>query len=262
MILKEKWKPALVALCAALSVMVCQAATAGAASRYPDFRTSVPYDVHLGTALVNAENHYVVRFSNEIVNAGTGPFELHGTPHFPYDGLFDASQWIYDDTAGVEMQSVGVFAFHPNHQHFHFDGFARYELWKERDFNRAQSVGFASGQPLYTSPKVSFCILDIRHADQSSGPSRAFYRTCTPAMEGLSQGWADIYDWTLPDQWVDVGPKPLADGKYVIRSIADPENLIYESPGKADASRESEVANSAAVTITIVNGRLAPAAAA
>jgi hypothetical protein len=234
----------------------CWPATAGASPKYPDLRTLPPFDAHLGTSFVNGENHYVVRFSNEVWNAGTGPFELHGVPHFPIDGLFDASQWIYDDTAGVTIQPVGTFAFHPSHQHFHFDGFARYQLWTQTGFDRAQATGFTKGSPLYTSPKVSFCVLDIDQVDAASGPPTSVYRTCSPAMEGISAGWGDVYDYLLPDQWVDVGQTPLRDGKYVIRSIADPDNLIYESASKADASRESQVTNSASTPISIVNGRL------
>lgn len=261
MICRKRWQRSVLLLGVACVAAAAASPTgAVAAARYPDLRTLPPYELHLGTAFVNGQNHYVVRFSNDVWNAGTGPFELHGSPHFPADGLLDANQWIYEDPAGVEIQRVGTFAFHSSHQHFHFDGFARFELWRERDYTRAAAAGFASGAPMYTSAKVSFCMLDLRHVEREKGPPRAFYRTCTPVMQGISAGWADIYDYLLPDQWVDVGQQPLPDGKYVMRSIADPENVIFESPGKADASRESQVANSAATSFTILNGRLAPSA--
>jgi hypothetical protein len=265
MICKVRWNRALIAICAALSVTVLSSpATAGAAPGYPDLRTLPPDDIHLGTSLVGNENHYVVRFGNTVWNAGEGPFELHGMPHFPYDGLFTATQWIYDYSGGpITMPEVGMFAFHPSHNHFHFDGFARYELWRKRDYDTAAANGFTSGKPLYTSPKVSFCILDLTHIQPASGtptvdgsPPREVYRTCSPAMEGISRGWGDIYDSTLPEQWVDVGRRPLPDGNYVIRSIADPDNLVYESPGKSDATRESQIVNSATSDVRIVNGRL------
>ena len=263
MICKEKWKRSRaisgITVAASLVILVCSA-HASAAPKYPDLRSLPPSDFHLGTALVDGENHYVVRFTNLIANAGTGPFELHGAPHFPVDGQFDASQWIYDDTVGLTIEPVGVFAFHPSHQHFHFDGFARYELWRKRDYDRAAAVGFSAGAPLFTSPKVSFCILDLSRYDNASGPPTAVYRTCSPAMEGLSAGWADVYDWTLPDQWVDVGQTPLPDGEYVMRTIADPGNIVHESPGKADPNRESQIANSASSPITILNGRLSAGA--
>ncbi len=258
MLCKEKWKRALIAIGAVLSVTAALSpATAGAAPGYPDLRTLPPEDIHLETTHVRGENHYVVRFTNTVWNAGEGPFELHGTPHFPPDGLFDAAQWIYDNDGGAPlMKQVGTFAYHASHSHFHFDGFARYELWKRRDYDRA-APSFTTGRPLFTSPKVSFCVMDITHVEPSMGPSDQVYATCTPALEGLSRGWGDVYDWWLADQWVDVGQKPLPDGNYVIRSIADADNIVHESTDKADTGRESQVANSAATYISIVNGRLA-----
>jgi hypothetical protein len=259
MVSKEKRRGTQAVLIAALSAIVLWcAAPAGAAPLYPDLRTLPPKDIHLGTALVGNSLHYVVRFSNVVQNDGEGALELHGTPHFPFDGFFDADQWIYEDPAGITTKPVGQFTFHPHHQHFHFDGFAKYELWTESGFARAESSGFKRGAPIYTSPKVSFCILDLGHGDTSKGPPVAVYRTCTPLMEGLSAGWADVYDYLLPDQWIDVGEKPLPDGQYVIRSIVDPSNVLYESDNKAVASRESDVANSAITYFSIVNGRRVP----
>lgn len=227
---------------------------AGATARYPDLRTLPITDVNLDTELLNQENHHVVRFTNGVANAGEGPLELHGTPHFPIDGEFDADQWVYGDPGELSIFRVGVFAFHPAHQHFHFDAFARYELWTKREFKRAQATGFTTGEPRWVSPKVTFCVYDSTRAG-STEPGA--YQTCTPLMEGLSPGFADVYDQSLPDQWIDVGPTPLPDGDYVIRSIADPLNVIYESESKADPAREGHVPNSAVVHISIVNGGLA-----
>jgi hypothetical protein len=77
-------------------------------------------------------------------------------------------------------------------------------------------------------------------------------------MQGISVGYADLYDYLLDDQWVDVGQLPLTDGQYVLRIVGDPNNKIYESPDKADSSRESEAANTSGRYFSIVNGRLAP----
>jgi hypothetical protein len=233
------------------------AGPAGAALKYPDLRTMPPADVHLGTELVGGENHYVVRFSNNTPNAGDGVLELHGTSHFPPDGLFDASQWIYDDVAGIQMEPVGTFQYHPSHTHFHFDDYARYELWTKRAYDRAAAANFTTGKPQWISKKLSFCILDLYRADPNRGLPAPIYQTCTPVMEGISPGWGDSYDYLLPDQWIDVGSTPLVDGDYVLRSVADPSNRIWESPGKADPARESEIANSGVTAVKIVNGHLA-----
>jgi hypothetical protein len=45
----------------------------------------------------------------------------------------------------------------------------------------------------------------------------------------------------------------MADGRYVLRSVADQNNRIYESKGKSNEARESRKAN-AAVTYFSVEG--------
>jgi len=105
------------------------------------------------------------------------------------------------------------------------------------------------------SPKVSFCMLDSIPVD-ASPVNVQYYKTCTPLAQGISAGWADVYDWTLPDQWIDVGTSRLPDGDYVLRNIADPNNIVFESPGKADPAKESQVANSGVSAVKILNGQL------
>jgi hypothetical protein len=259
---KQKWKPALLLCSAALSLsLLAVAAPASAALKYPDLRPLPAADLHLGTEPFNGENHYVIRFSTYMSNLGEGPMEFHGSPHFPPDGTFDVDQWAYDDASGFTSMRVGTFYFHraPGHNHFHFDDFARYELWTQGNYERAVNAGFASGRPLVKSKKISFCVEDSQ-AVASNASATPMYRTvpCSPAMQGISVGWADLYDYGLSDQWVDVGQIPLADGAYVIRIVGDPSNKIYESTSKADPSREGEVANSSARYFTILKGRLAP----
>jgi hypothetical protein len=60
-----------------------------------------------------------------------------------------------------------------------------------------------------------------------------------------------MYTRDLPDQWVDVGQTPLPDGDYVLRLVADPLNLIYESSDRADSGRESATVNEAVTAFTV-----------
>ncbi len=87
----------------------------------------------------------------------------------------------------------------------------------------------------------------------SGSPTSAYYTTCGQYVQGLSVGWGDTYGYHLPEQWIDLGTSRLADGRYVLRSIADPKNLLYESANKNDASREGQGPN-AAVTFFSVQG--------
>jgi len=223
---------------------------------YPDVRALPPSDIYLGRETVNFQRHYVIRFSTYMYNAGPGRLEIHGTPRTALDLNFQASQWIYEDPAGLTVEPIGTLFWHQAHNHFHFDGYGRYELWTKTGYDRAAAAGFTKGSPLYVSPKVSFCMMDSAPVDDGALNVR-YYQTCTPAVQGVSPGWADLYDFTLPDQWIDVGTNRLPDGQYVLRNIADPTNMVVESPGKADPAKESQIANSGVTPITIVNGQLA-----
>ena len=48
----------------------------------------------------------------------------------------------------------------------------------------------------------------------------------------------------------------MPDGQYVLRSVADPLNKVYESPGKADSSRESAEDNEAITLFGVQKGQL------
>ena len=223
--------------------------------QYPDLRALPPADLALDQIAVDGVPHHVVRFTTTTWNAGPGPFELHGRPHAPPDGMMDATQWIYEEPVGVGEEFVGVFAFHEAHRHFHFTDYAAYELWTKGEFQRARATGFAHGRPLFTAGKVGFCLLDY---DRVTAPesSTGFYFTCTPVLQGMSVGWGDVYDSSLADQWVDVGTSPLPDGDYVLRNVVDPNNRVYESEGKADLAREGVPANSATTDFSVVAGAL------
>jgi hypothetical protein len=76
-------------------------------------------------------------------------------------------------------------------------------------------------------------------------------------LQGISPGWGDTYDYFRFEQWIDLGPSgSLANGQYVLRSVADPLNKIYESPGKADTSRESTEDNEAITEFAVQGGGL------
>ena len=46
---------------------------------------------------------------------------------------------------------------------------------------------------------------------------------------GISAGWRDVYEFTLPFQWVDVSD--ATPGYYWIKSEVDPDNLLREAAG-------------------------------
>jgi hypothetical protein len=111
--------------------------------------------------------------------------------------------------------------YHEIHEHYHFEDFARYELY-HIDTSRLAEV----------SKKVSFCVVDShKFLPQLPGsPGNPFYRfeDCADAAgtHGISVGWADKYGAGTPGQEFDV--TGLRKGEYCLVTRADPTNRLAE----------------------------------
>jgi len=183
----------------------------------------------------------LLRFATFIGNAGAGVVELK--PDTPKqsaqndcdndgDPLNDrlAFQRIYEDADGDEVfirdtdeafdqRLAGCSVFHPLHDHWHFEEFARYRLVKPK-----------TGRVVASSEKVSFCVFDsIRFdGDLPGSPGTRHYQGCTQdSVTGLSIGWEDYYGSTLAGQELDI--RGLRDGRYCLRNDADPGDRLVES---------------------------------
>ncbi len=222
---------------------------------YPDLRTLVPEDLQLGTETVDGTTHHLVRFSNTIWNAGEGPLEVRETSSTEARVL----QRVYDNAGGYVDIPSGNFEFHEDHEHWHIEGFARYELWRMANYSAWLGSGRTQGTPDWQMEKTGFCLMDLVKVEELPGsPSSSVYPTqCGRSVQGISVGWGDVYTWRLADQWVDVGTAPLPDGEYVLRSVADPLNVLQESDGGGDPGREGEEPNEAAVAFLVRGGRIA-----
>jgi hypothetical protein len=189
----------------------------GQAPQLPDLQTLPPTDMRL------VRNSYsgttLLRLTNSVVNAGEGPLEMWGTL-LPGTGTHQVIQRMYDTEGGYAEQVVGRFIFHPEHSHWHLDGFSLYELWSVNPDGTLDQV-------LATSGKVSFCLRDIRRSRQPVVAASAAFTSCGARRQGISAGWIDTYQYYLPGQTVDVTGLP--DGRYALMSTADPLNLIRES---------------------------------
>ena len=103
------------------------------------------------------------------------------------------------------------FEWSPCHQHFHFTGYADYEL---RD---------VSGAAVGTGHKQAFCLLDTVQVVDGRGTRRF---DCE--FQGISSGWADEYDSSLDGQWIDVTGLP--EGDYALVVSVNPNGAFVESP--------------------------------
>jgi hypothetical protein len=257
------------ALGVALAALGASAASASAAQQlFPDLKSLPPRSLHLSQADTGYDGggsyDYVLRFSNTVWNAGPGALDIHG--HIDPDTQRGAAyQRVFDSAGGYVDYPVGSdFYYHEVHHHFHLDDWGRYELWKRGDYDAWVAGGRTSEDKAIQGHKISSCALDDEFvADVPGTPSDARFQFsgCSRdahgnLSEGLSPGWGDTYDYTRYDQWIDLGSSPLQDGDYVLRSVMDPFNKIYESSGRADSARESQQNNEAITPLTVRGGKL------
>lgn len=184
----------------------------------PDLQTVVPQQLQL----VNAHKQELLRFSNGIANTGAGP--LHLRPVFPIDGgqtTQDAVQSIFDaGGAVVREQVVSRFEFHPEHNHWHIDAVALFEL---RSGSPTGPV--VGGQ----SVKTTFCLVDWYKLEGPSKTPERTYFDCSreSPYQGISPGWVDQYHQSVPGQQLVLTGAP--PGLYYLVSTANPDGTFLES---------------------------------
>jgi hypothetical protein len=189
----------------------------------PDIQTLPPSDLRVDRG-EGGRGTRELRLTNTIWNPGDGPLELRaentGTTTVAYQRVYthDAS----DTPILAYEREVGTFEFHPAHNHWHFLGFARYEL-------RQVSAGGGIGRQLRVSDKVSFCIIPTSRINERipHGGWGGSYRCGENAMQGLPVGWGDDYHWTLAGQSIDITGLP--EGRYWLVSTADVEHRLQET---------------------------------
>lgn len=179
-----------------------------------------------------------LRFDQVIANDGDGPLELRFiVPHDDTSTEQDVVQRVYwsDGTGYFTDRSAGGWEFHPIHDHYHFHALTDSALWAAGE--RGQRIGSA---PVRTGRKVGYCVADFlldAWAQKGNGSRTynapdCFFPASSDAVndylvQGITPGFADVYEWFVPDQYIEVSGLP--DGMYVLDTIADPENAIAES---------------------------------
>ena len=210
---------------------------------YPDLVAMPPADLFFSReVLADGQTHLLLRFTAASWNAGEGPLELVGTPE--PSGRTAVWQQIYDAPTGGQVVARRRLAAdlidHPQHRHFHLADYFGFSLTRRGPFGVSWSLPIGAG-------KLSSCVFDDVLVDQSSQrPSQ--YEWCRVERQGMSPGWGDIYDASLPDQWVDLGAGPLRDGTYALRVTVDPLERIDEGGRKTN--------NAAATTFLVRDGRI------
>ncbi|MGH2658619.1 MAG: lysyl oxidase family protein [Actinomycetota bacterium] len=179
-----------------------------------------------------------LRFDQVLANVGEGPLQLRFVlPHDPSSTERDVLQRVFwsDDPAHFDQLQAGEWEFHPTHDHVHFTSFAVSNLWSSNELG--EQLG---PEPVTSGRKVSFCVVDVEidaWADKGDGPRTYNAPDCLFPTEsdedndylvqGITAGWADVYEWYLPDQYIEV--TGLTDGLYLLETIVDPDETILEA---------------------------------
>lgn len=179
-----------------------------------------------------------LRFDQIIANQGEGPFELR----YRMEGLATDQQLrqrIYSSDGSFTDVAVDTYEFHPVHAHFHYKSFGQAFLYRPGSDGSLELVR--------KSRKNGFCLIDVENTrfgtDASGAPHRGeaprtyyFPRCNTPTerdghgasmVNGISAGWADVYNWFLADQYIEISGVP--DGTYVLETVANPSRTVHES---------------------------------
>lgn len=233
-------------------------APAGTGDRLPNLVALPPYDFHIATGanlLPVPENPLVscyaeetvedpahptrcLRFNQAIGNAGAGPLELafamqNAASQTEAERLL--LQRIYDAEGTFREEPVDSYELHLAHGHVHYRGFGQSKLypyvWGE---GRA-----GEGVPARIGNKVGFCLIDVVMLDDywtepGNGARNYTFPGCNVPRElddegnvwmvmGVDVGWADVYNWHLADQYIDI--TGLANGLYEIEQLANPNAL-------------------------------------
>lgn len=194
----------------------------------PDLRSLPAFDIQLnrkGTAM---------RFAATVWNGGAGPLVVDGFRDAGEEHM-DAYQYFYDaDGNETGYQEVGEFRFHgDNHQHWHFQDFARYRLLNA---DQTQAV---------KSTKASFCLANtdavdytLPNADWQPENTDLSSACGGPEAQGLrevlSNGSGDTYQQYRVGQAFRIGD--LADGLYYVAVEANPFGALVEGDATNNTS--------------------------
>ena len=182
-----------------------------------------------GVAACHPEEHgedravRCLRFAYGVRNTGRGPMELYyeggGT------GVDDRvlHQRVRRAEGGYADRVAGTARFHKTHTHYHHDAAIGLQLFKVTDRNSGKVE--AAGEKRTKG---------FAHREELLREWDTFYPTWDSFSGfGLRPGWADIYEWDRPGNYIDFGLN--GDGYYVVRMSADPVGGIAESNERDNA---------------------------
>ncbi len=190
----------------------------------PDLRSLPAFDINL-----NGTGNQM-RFAANVWNGGNSPLVIDGFRTEDED-VMAAYQYFFDtegEQVGYEAVEDSGFYWHAeNHNHWHFEDFAKYQLL-DADKNVVQDSG-----------KVSFCLANTDAVDytvpgadwrpeNTDLSTSCGQRRSLSVREVLSAGSGDTYAQYRAGQAFG-GIRDLPNGRYYVRVHANPNDALIES---------------------------------
>jgi len=214
--------PASIALVILLSLFLLPETIQGqsTAPLYPDIVEDIS---HL--QIQNEHQREMLRFSTTHINIGDGPLQIRGggqvqprtIDSVDYAQCTVATQEVLDADGNVVLTNgAGAAVFHPEHNHWHQNDAARFEV----------RSGTLEGGLVVAGNKVTFCLVDVEATDWVKKKNTRGYFECNGDLQGLSVGWGDAYHQSTPGQELDITGAP--EGIYYLTHQGDSDNHWLE----------------------------------
>lgn len=202
-------------------------ATAGSPQELlPDLDQRAPYGLIVETAGSKNAPHFRLAFASAVDNIGEGPLIVDGRRPTRKTPEMTASQVIEVSDGSTSLRdSVGIIRYvsSPDHAHWHFLSFDRYELRRAGDF-----------ELLVRDRKTGFCLGDRYPTGAGPEQESVFTTRCglngselLGLREGITSGFGDDYKPSLEGQYLDV--TDLDPGRYVLVHRVNEKHALLES---------------------------------
>jgi hypothetical protein len=151
----------------------------------------------------------LIMFYSTDVNNGTLDLHIGDVPYVTGNKLPDP------------IVNHGDYVFDQCHGHYHFEHYGTFSYVDDRGQDAAGD-----------QQKRGFCLIDlVRLVNAEWSPLTIKYFDCK--YQGITAGWADVYNIGIPCQWKDVTETP--PGTYNLRATVNPDKIICEGALQCDA---------------------------